>query len=304
MRTVLLLLPFLLLFVFNASAVELTGFGSAYYLYQKDRAPMEYYKKGDIHKYSKVGVNMTGLITKNASAHLQLVASGDDSDNDSAWQLKSDFAFISIAMASKYSLKIGRQAFPIWLFSGYRDIGVELPFSRQPAITTAVSSFKSFNGGSFVTDIYTGSDCKLALKVFAGEEKSNALTVATSVSSSQYGSTSIQFKNIYGVNANFEHDKVNLNMSLYTLDIYVATQSGPTPPGYQSAPLASMGVEKADIGSFGASYSGERLLAIFEHGYFRFKTANQGKLELHGGYGLLKKEAVVHIIHHYYTLLA
>ncbi len=267
------------------AAISLNGFGSAYTYYNNTSEPSVSIDKGNWHRFSKIGINFAGQLTENSSAHLQAIASGDDSgDANSIWKLHADYAFLKIQLHPNCKLQLGRQVFPIWLSSGYRDVGIELPFAKQPNLTSEISSFKSFNGASVAASM-NGSLGKSTLRFYTGEEKSNALEVVSTTT--DYSNPQLQFKNILGTNFSFENESWNFNASFYTLEIDLQTQGNNPPPGYRDAPLAALEVSKTDMISIGLSYTSDRFLFVAEHGFFNFKSQLFGKIKKAGSYILL-----------------
>lgn len=157
-----------------ADGVEWSGFGSLYYSQAFDNnflVGQARNNKPDYTTHSLLGLNVGSKISDEFSVASQIVMAGAQAQS-SNFNMFAQWAYLTYKPADSYSVKIGRQLWPVLISSEYQRVHYLLPQSNIPNTTYGLLPFVSFDGisASKVFDVGVGA---LTLGAYTGNPKLN-----------------------------------------------------------------------------------------------------------------------------------
>lgn len=122
---------------------------------------------------SLLGLEVTGRITHNFDAVLQVVADGDDANGSTPYAVNAQWAFLRYKLNNSTQFLAGRFRVPTFLYSQTQQVGYTYPALFLPNSVYAIIPFQNTNGVSAIHSFALGSS-GMVLKVqsYLGEGSS------------------------------------------------------------------------------------------------------------------------------------
>lgn len=105
---------------------------------------------------SLVGLQVTGNITKNLSAVVQLVADGEDTNGNKPYRVNVDWAFLRYSLNHTMQTRTGRLRLPAFLYSETQQVGYSYPWVFLPNEVYRIVPFENMTGGDFIYTLSLG----------------------------------------------------------------------------------------------------------------------------------------------------
>ncbi len=122
---------------------------------------------------SLAGIQITGNMTQQLSAVIQLVADGDDINGNSPYRINAEWAFLRYAPFESLQFRAGRFRIPAFMYSNTEEIGYTYPWVFLPPEVYRIVPFDNMNGFDMISTVNLGnSGWYLQLQPFVGQNQS------------------------------------------------------------------------------------------------------------------------------------
>lgn len=254
---------------FSVHSVETKIFGSTYLSSSHTKYGDKIDKKIKFSDFSKLGINAYSTLSERVHFHGQVLAKGMQLTD--SWAVFIDYSFLKISINKYLELTIGRQIFPTWIDSEYRDVGYETPYIQTHPSILAISPIKSLNGVSVNLRLTN----TFKLRPFIGEESGRVIT------SKDQNEVTIEISDIRGFQLSWE-PSVDYK---FQLAMYKAKISSDVPDGDY---LFEDNVNPVDSKflSISTSFDNEEFVGMAEYGQNTGRQMEGKRYEQKGGYVL------------------
>ncbi|MES2768752.1 MAG: hypothetical protein V4596_06360 [Bdellovibrionota bacterium] len=270
-RSLLMVLFYLLtltpMAVIQASDLRIYGFADI--VGSQSTSPYTLGAIGNTDRYitldpeSRLGLNLSSDLGGDEFRFAgQLLAKGND---EGSYELSADWIFVTYKYTDDFSIRVGRQINPIFLYSEQIDVGFTYLWVRLPAEVYETFPVKSFNGASLLYSTAIG-DYRFQAQIFGGAGDVSIDQVNGKV----YGAA----QNTRGVEFLLSGDNMKFHIT------YIGTNADGTLTTYSTGPSGPPTVTLIDFGTFHVVSSGGSV--DFEK--FFFATEATRALVEGGGY--------------------
>ena len=220
-----------------------------------------------------IGLQLTAKLNDQFSAVGQFVASGDNTNGNTAYDVDSTWAFVQYQPASNVKVNLGRMRLPLFMYSDTIQVGYSYPYSFLPNEVYRIVPFYDMNGISTIYERSIGSsDWTLQVQPFYGQDTSQ-YDVITGSGNEQL--TDYDENNLIGTSVTFSNSNMVFHASYTHLGL-TATPSGSNQSTFNNADTSFY--------SFGAKLNINNILLSGEYAH---RNVPEGVAELTGFYGTL-----------------
>ena len=103
------------------------------------------------------GIQLTGKITDQFNAVIQLVADGDDTNGNKAYRPDVPWAFLRFRLNQNAEWRVGRFRLPLFLYSKTQQVGFTYPWVFLPNEVYRIAPFENINGYESIYSINLGN---------------------------------------------------------------------------------------------------------------------------------------------------
>jgi hypothetical protein len=218
----------------------------------------------DFNRGTQFGLNLRGEMNTQWSLVAQITASTNDPPHlgsTADWKLKADWVYLVYNPTEAFTLRAGRQLFPLYMASEYLNTAFAYPWREPPYQVYGLAPFKAFSGLSAEYKFNLDSGLFLTTGIFGGNENS------TSTYGLGLAEITLNLKNLVGAavtldgdgwraRAAFDREDVNIDYNYGTVAINGSTG---TPVHLRSKVTNSNGV------SVGGRYDKNSLVLAGEY---------------------------------------
>ncbi len=237
LTVVFYLLTFAPVTVIQASDLRIYGFADIVGSQSTSSYPLDGIGNADryitLDPESRLGLNLSSdLGSDEFRFAAQLLAKGDD---EGSYELSADWIFVTYKYTDDFSIRVGRQINPVFLYSEQIDVGFTYLWVRLPAEVYEGFPVKSFNGASLLYSTSIG-DYSFHAQIFGGAGDVSIDQVNGKI----YGAA----QNTRGVEFSLSGDNMKFHVT------YVSTNADGTLTTYSTGPSAPPSVTLIDFGTF------------------------------------------------------
>lgn len=218
-----------------------------------------------------IGLQLTAKLSDQFNAVGQFVASGDNTNGNTAYDVDSTWAFVQYQPASDVKVNLGRMRLPLFLYSDTVQVGYSYPYSFLPNEVYRIVPFFNMNGISTIYQRSVGSSgWSLQAQPFFGQDTSqyDVVTVSGSEQLTDYDEN-----NLVGTSVTMSNGNMVFHGSYSHLELS-ATPSGSS--------TATINDGDTSFYSFGAKFNVNNILLSGEYAH---RDVPKGVAELTGFYG-------------------
>ncbi|MBV53429.1 MAG: hypothetical protein CL816_05100 [Coxiellaceae bacterium] len=221
------------------------------------------------------GLQLTAKLNDQFSAVGQFVASGDDTNGNTAYDVDAAWAFLQYQVMDNVKVDLGRMRIPLFLYSDTIQVGYSYPYAFLPNEVYRIVPFFNMNGVSTIYQRSIGSSgWTLQTQPFFGQDTSQ-YDVATVGSTSSEQLTDYDENNLVGTSISISNGNMTLHGAYSHLELTA------TPTGTASAIFTD---EDTSFYSLGAKFNLKNILLSAEYAH---RDVPEGVAELTGFYGTI-----------------